>query len=128
VELRQLANSVTAACGPEFVKKRYLISPDVHPTWGNCYVACEALYYLGAKEAGFKPHYVEVGIRQCNQPLWVNHWYLRNPATDAVLDPTVKQFNGVVPDYAHGTCCGFLTKRPSKRCKLMLARIKEHHD
>lgn len=126
MELLQLANDIKAACGPQFVKKSYLLPEHAHPTWGNCYVASEALYHLGAKKAGFKPHHVEVEIRLCNQPWWVNHWFLRNPETKEVLDPTVEQFKGTIPEYDQGICRGFLTKKPSNRCKRMLARIKKN--
>lgn len=127
---QQLIRSVTAACGPEFIKKSYAARRpvDAHPTWGNCYVAIEALYHLWAKDAGFKPHYLTMNLCNCSANCkGGTHWFLRNPETGQVIDPTVKQFGGVIPDYSTGTCCGFLTKRPSNRCKRMLARIKEHH-
>ena len=124
----QLLHSVTAACGPEFIKKPYAARrpPNAHPTWGNCYVACEALYHLWAKDHGFKPHWTTLFDCNCSADCkGGTHWFLRNPKTGQVLDPTVEQFGGVIPDYRQGICCGFLTKRPSNRCKQMLARIKE---
>lgn len=130
-QLLQLSNKVRAACGPEFISKRFLrLRPaTAHPTWGNCYVASEALYHLGAKDAGFKPHWIILKECNCGAPECKGgpHWFLRNPETGKNLDPTVKQFGGIIPEYERGTCCGFLTKKPSNRCKLMLKRIKKHH-
>ncbi len=117
MELLQLTRDVKAVCGPEFLKKSYAaVRPaTAHPTWGCCYVACESLYHLGAKKAGFKPHWIILHDCNCGAKGCTGgpHWFLRNPETGEVLDPTVEQFGGAIPDYKQGTCCGFMTKRPS---------------
>ena len=124
----QLIQEIKAVCGPEFLKKPYkkLRPRDAHPTWGCCYVACEVLYHQWAKKRGFKPHWVSVKGCTCSANCTGgSHWYLRNPETSEVLDPTVEQFGGIIPDYEEGVCCGFLTKAPSNRCKRMLSRIEQ---
>jgi len=82
MDLLQIANSVKVTCGPEFIKKSYLSyrPATAHPTWGNCYVACEALYHLGAKKAGFKLRYVTVLGCPCSLNCkGGNHFFLFNP-------------------------------------------------
>lgn len=86
---------------------------------GNCYVTCEALYHLlGGAAAGYTPHTVrhEGAV----------HWYLvldghpeRGPT---ILDPTAAQFRTPVP-YERGRGRGFLTKKPSKRARVLMDRL-----
>lgn len=77
---------------------------------GNCYVTCEALYHLmGGKRSGWKPAYLKHEGD--------THWVLTQGSL--ILDPTVKQFK-TKPDYNKARGCGFLTKRPSKRAKLLM--------
>lgn len=80
---------------------------------GNCYVTSEALYHLlGGKRAGWKPVYM-------NTRKTGNHWFLKHKS-GLILDATVKQFKGAKPDYSRGRGTGFLTKKPSKRAKIMM--------
>jgi len=77
---------------------------------GNCYVTCEALYHLlGGKKAGYKANIVKHE--------GATHWFLTKG--DLVIDPTRKQFV-TTPNYARGWGIGFLTKKPSKRAKLLM--------
>lgn len=82
---------------------------------GNCYVTCEALFYLlGGKKAGWIPHTVrhEGDV----------HWYLvrdGNLIEGDILDPTAVQFK-TPPPYHKGRGRGFLTKKPSKRAKALM--------
>lgn len=76
---------------------------------GNCYVTCEALYHLWGKEAGWQPAYLNHEGD--------THWILRREGL--VIDPTVKQFV-TKPDYSTARNCGFLTKKPSKRAKVLM--------
>ncbi|VVB51665.1 Uncharacterised protein [uncultured archaeon] len=82
--------------------------------FGTCYPAAEVLYYLWGKANGFKPCYKKDGTLQ--------HWFLRHP-DGRVLDPSANQFEGRLPDYAGGRCCGFLTKGLSKRAAVLLGRM-----
>lgn len=81
---------------------------------GNCYVTCEALYHLiGGKKSGWKP----MVMRHEGD----THWFLLHKS-GTVLDPTVKQFKKK-PDYTKARGCGFLTKKPSKRAKIMMEKL-----
>lgn len=78
---------------------------------GNCYVTCEALYHLlGGKEEGYTP----MVMRHEGK----THWFLRN-VFGAYIDPTMSQFKNR-PDHSKGRGCGFLTKKPSKRAKILI--------
>lgn len=92
---------------------------------GNCYVTCEALYHLFAKEQGYKP--------QVMRHEGGTHWFLKKIETirtsytgafrcyiqEVIIDPTVSQFEAK-PDYSKARGCGFLTKGPSKRAKVLM--------
>lgn len=121
-------------------KIQSVLSPSLlHPAWrhvddcsgdmrlsGHCYAASEALYYLWGKKNEFKPHRIEV-----DDPLlgWVGHWYLarvRNMKRKKIVevaDVTAKQF-GFKIDYSTGIGCGFLTKQPSRRARIIMRRVK----
>lgn len=85
-----------------------------HPLQGHCYVASEALYYLLPDRENYVPMVAsyEGGT----------HWWLKNRKTGEILDVTAEQFD--VPPYHLGRGCGFLTKVPSKRTKILLERIR----
>lgn len=85
-------------------------------TFGHCYVASEAAYYmLGGKEEGWKPmHMTHLGA---------SHWFLKHES-GLILDLTSSQFNDKL-DYSKARGTGFLTKEPSRRAKKLLIRIKE---
>lgn len=87
-------------------------------TFGHCYVASEAAYYLlGGKSGGWKPMHMS--------HLGASHWFLLHDS-GKVLDITGDQFSAL-PDYNKARGTGFLTKEPSKRAKKLLIRIKESH-
>lgn len=89
---------------------------------GNCYVICEALYWLlGGPKSGWTPHTVrhEGDV----------HWFLRRGGwlkewQDGmqVLDPTAAQFR-TEPDYSEGRGRGFLTREPSRRARELMDRM-----
>ena len=90
---------------------------------GNCYVAVEALYHLlGGKKSGWTPAYVKYKND--------THWFLCSFPFQvkgelffsSILDPTRRQFKKGVP-YYKGKCCGFLTRKPSKRARLLMNKI-----
>jgi len=97
------------------LKYRSLVEAGAHPLTGHCYVAAEALYHMGAKGEGYRPHVLSL-------PDGGTHWYLKD-GQGRVLDPTAAQF-AEPPDYAAGTCKGFLTKRPSRRARSVLRSFK----
>lgn len=86
-----------------------------HRFSGHCYAASEALYHLlGGKKAGFKPMNMRVG--------GISHWFLKKG--EEILDPTAEQFD-IIPDYESARGCGFLTKKPSKRARIIMSRVRE---
>lgn len=90
---------------------------------GHCYVASEALFHLlGGALAGWKAYYL-------NHDLWPEqlaqgetHWYLRHTSYDIILDPTAAQYRTAVP-YRRGKACGFCTRWPSVRAKVVMGRV-----
>ncbi len=102
---------------PELRQSKYLVQK--HPMAGFSYVASEALYHLGAREAGFIPVTLRVGDDV--------HWYLRHP-DGRLLDPTADQFREHPPSLLERRSArgrGFLTRHPSKRCRIALERLDE---
>ena len=86
-----------------------------HPLSGQCYIASEACYWLlGGKASGYVPCVLRLDEQR-------THWFLRNGAE--VLDPTAEQFPIPVP-YHLGRGNGFLTKKPSRRARLVMARVR----
>lgn len=85
-----------------------------NPLAGHCYVASEAVFHL------FKGMYYPCFIRHEGHP----HWFLRRVADNGVLDVTASQFSSDVP-YSLGIRKGFLTKHPSKRAQVVIARYSK---
>lgn len=82
---------------------------------GHCYVASEAMWHaLGGKDSGFTPAVI--------RHEGATHWFLRNARTGDVLDLTADQFSSPVP-YSRGRGCGFLTRSPSRRARIVLYRM-----
>lgn len=85
-----------------------------NPLAGHCYVASEAAYHaMGGAASGYVPQ----TIQHEGGP----HWYLRKASDGTILDLTAGQFKTPVP-YAKGRGCGFLTRQPSKRARIVLQR------
>jgi len=121
--LQQLVKKIQSVLTPDLLNSyyRHTRPEDAHPVWGHCYVATEVLYHLWGKKAGFKPCYVRIG-RGCI--VLGNHWFLTNDARTVYVDPTMEQFNEPLP-YDIGKRCGFLTRKPSKRARIVMRRIKQ---
>jgi len=82
---------------------------------GRCYPAAEAVWHLiGGPRSSWRPAWVRTGRLST----------LMNRHTRAICDPTCAQFT-VLPDYAAGACCGFLTTKPSKRTQAILDRVRK---
>lgn len=96
--------------------RKFKKANNVPDTFGHCYVASEAAYYLlGGKEEGWKPmHMTHLGA---------SHWFLKHES-GYILDLTYNQFKSPL-DYSKARGTGFLTKAPSKRAKKLLIRIKD---
>ena len=81
---------------------------------GHCYVASEALFHLmGGRNSGYVPHQL--------QHEGASHWFLKNPSTGDILDPTAEQFEAPVP-YNNARGKGFMTAKPSRRAQVVIDR------
>lgn len=110
---RRLVNDVRKVLTDDLRKSEYRENPN--PMAGHCYVASEALYHLlGGKAEGWKP----MSIQHEGGP----HWFLKHE-DGAVIDATADQFRTPVP-YDEGRGCGFLTRDPSARTKIVLRRVE----
>lgn len=111
-------SAVRSNLTPDLLSKKWVKSHGYDPSnpmAGHCYVASEALYHLGYGAKGYKP--------QVMRHQGGTHWYLRIPGTDAIIDPTADQFD-IAPNYSQGRGSGFLTNKPSKRCAVLLSRVR----
>jgi hypothetical protein len=56
----------------------------------------------------------------------VNHWWLVDRCDGTILDPTADQYfsQGKHPPYDRARKCSFLTKKPSKRARIVMERIQ----
>jgi hypothetical protein len=105
--LRYIKTSLT----DDLLKKKFKGS---RPLAGHCYVASEAAFHLFARVKGYSPCF----IRHEGQP----HWFLI--CGSKVIDITACQFYTKVP-YERGRRIGFLTKRPSRRARTVIRRVKK---
>lgn len=86
------------------------------PLHGSCYIASEAFYHLfGGEKSGLV-------VKRRKLDNGVVHWWLER--NGEIIDITKGQFDFRVP-YETGRNGGFLTKEPSKRCQILIKRIKE---
>jgi hypothetical protein len=114
--LQRLKRAIVASLSPDLLKPEWLKRPRRNKFTGQCYVASEALYHmLGGPRSGYVPQVIrhEGGT----------HWYLKQRETARIQDLTAKQFRKPVP-YSNGHSCGFLTRRPSKRAAILIARVR----
>jgi hypothetical protein len=115
--LRKLTSLIQASLTDDLLLPKYQWRARIHPTAYHCYTASECAYHLlGGKDAGWKP----MVIRHEN----ATHWFLKHES-GKILDLTKKQFISI-PPYASARGCGFLTKKPSKRTKTLIKRVKQH--
>jgi hypothetical protein len=75
------------------------------------------LYHLlGGKASGWTPMRMRTETD--------THWFLKH-SDGLIVDPTVGQFDSI-PDYSLARGSGFLTKQPSRRAAILMARIMEN--
>lgn len=102
---------------PDLLKGRW--KHQEHPLDGHCYIATEALYHLLNGER-YQPYFASY----LDKVGKATHWWLVDKKTGEIFDPTKEQYLPQQPPYNIGRRGGFLTKKPSKRCKTLLSRIK----
>lgn len=91
------------------------------PLEGHCYVAAEALYHL-LKDKSWKP--MVASYKEGNKK--ATHWWLEHRTTKEIADPTREQYLPGNPPYEIGRGSGFLTKKPSKRARIVMERVKKY--
>lgn len=93
---------------------------------GHCYAASEALYhFLGGKENGYTP----VVASWIENDKKYTHWWIKDKNNN-IIDVTANQFyeKNQKPPYESGKNCGFLTKLPSKRAKIIIEYVLNNSD
>lgn len=109
--MKNLIKKIIHNLSSDLLSKKYSIQK--HPLGGHCYIASEALFHLlKDKHKKVKPYVIVF-------PNGRTHWFLK--VNGKIIDPTAAQFKTI--PYHLARACGFLTKTPSKRCKILLARI-----
>jgi hypothetical protein len=117
MNLRRLDDLILACLSDDLLKPKYRNIKSACPAVaGHCYVASEtAFYLLGGKSNGWKPMHM--------QHEGISHWFLQHQS-GKIYDPTMLQFVRK-PDYTKARGMAFLTKKPSKRAKILIDRIKQ---
>lgn len=114
--LSAIVKAVRRHLTPDLLKPQYRGQP--HPMAGHCYVAAEACHHL-LKRIGIESRPVSGRHRG------VSHWWLL--VGGEVVDPTADQFSEPV-DYSQGRRRGFLTKGPSRRARILMARVENSYE
>lgn len=117
VPTRRVTAAVVASLSVDLLKPRYrAAAAGKHKTFGHCYAASEAVFYLlGGKESPYSPHVLRIPGG--------THWFLKHKVTGKALDPTAKQFPQPVR-YENAVRCPFLTRGPSKRAAIIIERAR----
>lgn len=110
--MKNLIEKIVRHLSSDLLSKKY--SVQKHPLGGHCYIVSETLFHL------LKGKYKSVKSYVIVFSNGTTHWFLR--VNGKIVDPTAAQFKTIPYDRARA--CGFLTKNPSKRCKILLARIQ----
>ena len=119
IDFQELISVIQDNLTPDLLKPEYREINKSNPMYGHCYVATETLYHL-LNEDTFKPHYGK-------DSNGVTHWWLENH-TGNKLDVTADQYlsQGMNPPYSVGRRGAFLTKKPSKRSRVLIDRISNN--
>jgi hypothetical protein len=92
---------------------------------GHCYAAAEAMFHLvGGRAKGWLPCVMSHSTWSEGLDPGETHWFIRHERTGEILDPTAPQFDGAVP-YDRSKGCGFLTKGPSRRARVIMKRLAD---
>lgn len=115
-----LIQSIQESLTHDLLKPRYR-KPAIGECreFGHCYLAAETLWHmLGGRRQRFTPRWA-----RCQDG--DTHWWLQ--CGSEILDPTAPQFTKAELRelYPRGIPCGFLTREPSKRAKILIARAQK---
>lgn len=122
MDLTQIIQDIKNNLTPELLKKEYREQNKSNPLFGHCYVATEALYHSIPVEE--RINYKSVCGKDDEG---ITHWWIENKQTGEILDITGDQYysKGKTPPYRNGRTNPFLTSQPSKRCRVLLDRLKK---
>lgn len=117
--VEELIAKIQAVLTPELLKPQYREKNTDDPMFGHCYVATEALFHL-------LPDRENYCACRGRDDWGIVHWWLVNRTTNEIYDVTADQYlsKGLDPPYVRGKRSGFLTKDPSKRCRILLDRVQ----
>lgn len=117
-DIELFIESIINSLSDDLLKSEHKKQKNRNKYSGHCYVATETLYYLLDYDIqkDFSPAILKVKN--------ITHWFLKNKITGEIIDITKKQFDFKL-DYSNSRFCGFLTKEPSKRTKILINRIYE---
>lgn len=118
--LEDLIANIQMALTPDLLKLPYREENAHNPMFGHCYVATEALFYLLPMRENYCPC-------RGRDDRGIVHWWLVNKATGEIHDVTGDQYfsKDLEPPYIRGVRGGFLTIGPSKRCQVVLERVRK---
>jgi hypothetical protein len=118
LKIRCVIKKIQKCLSPDLLKPEYLAIKNRHPLEGHCYVAAEAVYHLlGGKKKGLTAVVAKL-------PKGGTHWWIKT--NNGIIDPTKEQFGKERIPYELGKPTGFLTRLPSKRCKIVLERYRKN--
>lgn len=120
----KIISAIRAELGPHLVKSNYRkhMPENATKSWGTCYVATEALYYLWGRTNGYTPMCLPYRL---NREMLGNHWFLEQRASGLQVDITADQFGETRLDYWAAKPKAFMTKAPSKRAKTIIDAVLE---
>lgn len=116
--ITELMQKIQKCLTPDLLKKEYRAENSINPMFGHCYVASETLYHILNSAGGYSA--------ACGRDdRGIVHWWIVDNLTGEIHDATADQYysKGLTPPYAKGRKTGFLTKTPSKRAQVVLARM-----
>lgn len=117
IDPEPIIRDIQAVLTPDLLKPKYRKNAHLHPHWGHCYAASEALWHLlGADKSSWTSYQMRVKGD--------SHWFLARVAPGGkleVLDPTAGQFTafGITPKYAKGRGRGFPGTRHNAQGRLV---------
>lgn len=119
---QKLIDAIQRNLTPDLINSKFWRDRNkTNPMAGHCYVASEAYYHLAGETVG--PCVLNVNLGTKKRPAWSTHWFLETP-TGVPIDITAAQFEQA-PEYGSARRCGFLTKKPSKRAQILIARVRK---
>lgn len=114
---KRLGERIAQALTPDLLSPTWAQRATLaHPMTGHCYVASEAAFHLlGGFDSPWRPRVLRMGD--------ITHWWLTDGTK--ILDITRDQFTDPVP-YELGRPCGFLTRQPSRRARIVMSRLESY--